>query len=258
MDEGFDTQKLLILRKLTRAISDLLREQMRDYLTTLAPLLRPRAVLGDYVQSNTRETAKNADAAFKDLQSIYEKIASAPTFRLPMELKPPVEIVSTALEMTPVEYKHVARTDRESKTVTITSPLKWVLTYSGFNQARLTEMMAHRNRDGDEVRQHLLHSLVMHIVASKQTGVTRILDALQFPIKTEFLPELGEMPVTYVSSAISTIRPPDNVIIESTEISGMDVFEEVVNLADIVQMKNPLKDNLVELVRGYGEDLLPT
>ena len=257
MDESFGTEKLLVLRKLTRAVSDLLREQMRNYLTTLAPLLRPKTVLGDYVQSSTKETARNAAQAFKDLQSLYERIAAAPPFKLATELKPPVEIISTALEMTPIEYIYTAQTDRESKTVTITSPLKWVLTYSGFNQGRLKEMIARRDRNSDEVRQYLLHHLIMHLVVSKQTGVTQILDALQFPLGTEYSPDLGELPVTYVASTIQTLRPPDNVIIESTEISGMDVFEEVINLGDIARMTNPLKDKLIQLVRSYGEDLLP-
>ena len=46
------------------------------------------------------------------------------------------------------------------------------------------------------------------------------------------LPELGELPITFLSGPISTIRPPDNVIIESTELSGADAFEEVINLED--------------------------
>jgi hypothetical protein len=257
MDESFDTKKLLVLRKLTRAISDLLREQMRDYLTTLAPLLRPKTVLGDYIQSTTKETGKNADQAFKELQSLYEKIASATPYRLPPELKPPVEIISSALEMTPKEYRYTAKSEHESKNVIITSPLKWVLNYSGFNQGKLKDMLSHRDRNSEEVRQHLLHHLVMHIVVAKQTGVTQMLDALQFPIVTEYAPELGALPITYVSSTISTIRPPDNIIIENTEISGTEAFEEIVNLSDIAQMQNPLKDRLIELVKKYDDDLLP-
>lgn len=257
MEERYDTQKLLVLRKLTRAISELLRGQMKEYLTTLAPLLRPKVVLGDYVQSSTKETARGADRAFKDLQSLYETVAPSKPFNLPPDLNPPIEIINTALEMTPMEYTHAANTERENKTVTITSPLKWVLTYSGFAQGQLKEMLKHRDRNTDKLRQHLLHHLVMHTVITKQPGVTSILDALHFPIITEQVQEFGQMPVTYISSTISTNRPPDEVIIESTEISGMDAFEEIVNLNDVVQMHNPLKDQLIELVRTYGADLLP-
>ena len=49
-------QSLLVLRKLTRAITDVVRVQMTEYLKTLTPLLRPKAVLGDYVQGGVEGT----------------------------------------------------------------------------------------------------------------------------------------------------------------------------------------------------------
>jgi hypothetical protein len=255
MEENYDVQRLLVLRKLTRAIADLLRGQMKDYLSTLAPLLRPRVVLGDYVQSSTRETSKIADTAFKELQGLYETVARAAPFNLAGELKPPVEIISTALEMTPMEYSYEATTERDSKTVTVVSPLKWMLTYSGFAPGRLKEILRDRGRAGEEVQRFVLHYLVMRIVMMKQTGVTDILDALHFPVSSGTEAEFGQLPITYISSSISTTRPPDSVIIESTEISGMDVFEEVVRLDDIAKLRDPLKQRLTEMVQSYGEKL---
>jgi len=255
MEEDYDVQRLLVLRKLTRAIADLLRGQMKEYLSTLAPLLRPRAVLGDYVQSSTRETSKIADSAFKELQGLYETVARAAPFNLSGELKPPIEIISTALEMTPMEYSHEAKTGSESKTVTVISPLKWILTYSGFAPSRLKEILRDRGRSGEEVQRYVLHALVMHTVMRKQSGVTDILDALHFPISSGTEAEFGQLPFTYISSSISTVRPPDSVIIESTEISGMDVFEEVVRPEDIAQLRDPLKQRLIELAHSYGEGL---
>ncbi len=256
MEERYDIQKLLVLRKLTRAIADALRGQMKGYLSTLAPLLRPRTVLGDYVQTSTKETTRGADKAFKELQGLYEAVASSKPFNLSPELKPPVEIVSTALEMTPMEYVHTAKTERESKSVTVTSPLKWALSYQGFPPARLKHLLAVRNRNHDEVKELILHYLVMHVVVSNQSGVTQILEALQFPLTSDRSPEFGGLPITYISSSVSTIRPPDDVIIESTEISGRDAFEEIVNVSDIVKMRDPHKEQLVELVKSHDESLL--
>lgn len=255
MPEQFDTRRILVLRKLTRAIAEHLRGQMRNHLSTLAPLLRPRVVLGDYVQSSTKEMTRGADKAFKELQSLYERIAPSKPFNLPPELNPPIEIVNTALEMTPMEYMHEARTERESKVVTVTSPLKWVLTYSGFPHARLRELASSRNRNNNELKEFILHYLVMHVVITGQPGITQILDALHFPITSERLPESGELPITCISSSISTVRPPDEVIIENTEISGMDAFEEVVVLDDITNMRSLLKDKLIEIVRSHDEKL---
>jgi len=257
-DEGYSIQRLLVLRKLTVAISKLLTEQMREYLATLSPLLRPRTVLGGYVDSSTKETARGADKNFKELQSLYETIATAKPFNLPAELKPPVEIISTTLEFTPLNYSHAAKTEQESKTVTVTSPLTWTLNYSGFSLGRLRELVADRNRSGKELGEFVLHYLVLHLVISKQKGITDILDALHFPINSdERAPGLGDLPITYVTSSISTIRPPDNVIIESTEISGRDVFEEIVNIDDIIKLRDPLKERLTEIVKSHGEALLP-
>jgi hypothetical protein len=255
MQEQYDIQRLLVLRKLTRAVSDLLRGQMKEYLSTLAPLLRPRAVLGDYVQSSTRETSKIADSSFKELQSVYETVAKAAPFNLSGELKPPIEITSTALEMTPMEYVYDATTEGESKTVTVVSPLKWMLNYSGFSPGRLKELLGDRGRSGEEVQRFVLQYLVMHVVMLKQTGVTEILDALHFPVSSGAEANFGQLPMTYISSSISTVRPPDSVIIESTEVSGMDVFEEIVVLDDIAKLRDPLKQRLMELVQGYGEEL---
>jgi hypothetical protein len=229
---------------------------MKEYLATLSPLLRPRIVFGDYIKSSQKETVRGADKAFNELQALYESVASVKPFNLPKELNPPIEIISTTLDVTVMEYVHEAKTDRESKKVVVTSPLKWVLSYSGYSPSRLREILSARNRDAEELKQFLLHYLVLHIVISKQSGVGQILEALHFPLSIERIPEFGQLPITYISSDISTLRPSDAVIIENTEVSGMDAFEEVVNVKDIAGLRNPLKDKLVEVVKSHDEKLL--
>ncbi len=256
MNERYSTKRLLALRKLTRAVGDLLRGQLKEDVETLAPLLRPRNVLGEYVQPASKETVKGAEAAFKELQSLYETVAVSKPFHLPKELKPPLAVMSTALELTPMDYAHVAKTDRDSKTVMVNSPLKWLLTYAGFGPRRLRELLAERNRTGDELQQFVLHYLMLHIVLAKQTGVTKLLEALHFPVSSGRLADCGELPVAYIGACLTTVRPPDDVIIQSTEISGMDAFEEVVNPEDIVALRDPLQARLLELAKAQGEDLL--
>lgn len=256
-DEAFSTKKLLVLRKLTRAVADLLRNQMTEYLTVLGPLLRPRGTLGDFVSGGVKEPVPGAEKAFRDLQSTYEALAGAKLFNLPKELKPPLEVSSALLEMTPVECVHAAKTDKETKTVTVTSPLRWVLSYSGFGPRRLKELLAEKNRTTNELQEFVLHALMLHAVVTRQTGVGRLLEALHFPVSTGKRAEFGDLPITYIASAIATIRPPDEVIIESTEIAGTDLFEEVVNLGDVARMTDSLRERLVQLVKGHGEELPP-
>ncbi|HVG20390.1 MAG TPA: hypothetical protein VNI02_15170 [Blastocatellia bacterium] len=256
VEEHYSTEKLLALRRLTRATTDLLRGQIKEYLGTLAPLLRPQTVLGGYIQGTTKDIIKGADQAFKDLQALYESVADSKPYNLPKELKPPLDIISSSLDMTVMEYEYVAKQDKEGKSVLITSPLKWVLSYTGFSPGRLREILAVRRRDVNELRSFVLHYLVMHVVVSKQGGVGKILDALHFPLSSGRSPEFGDLPITYISSSIETLRPPDDVIVESTEVSGMDAFEEVVNINDIAKMREPLKERLIDVVKNYDDSLL--
>jgi hypothetical protein len=250
MLEDHSVQELLALRRVTRAISDFLRRQLKEYLATLSPLFRPRNVLGDYVQGGPKEMAKGADAAFKELQVLYDTVAQTKLFSLPPSLKAPIETVSSALEITPVQYVYEANTERESKTVTITSPFSWVLSYAGFAPRPLDTFRFEREEGPGDLHRFVLHHLVLNVVMSRQQGVAKILEALHFPSKSEPSAEFGGLPITQISACISTIRPPDSIIIESTEVSGTDAFEEVVNIEEIGQIRDPLKEQLLELVKG--------
>jgi hypothetical protein len=256
MAEGYSTKKLLVLRKLTRAVADVLRGQLKEYLATLGPLLRQRSVLGDAVESATKEPVKGSEAAFKELQGFYESVAVAKPFGLPKELKPPLEVMSATVEITPTEYAHEAKAAQDSKTVAVTCPLQWIVSYAGFGPRRAREVLADRTRPGD-LQQFVLHTLMLHVVLNRQPGLVKLLEALLFPMSTGRLAGCGDLPITYLSAAVTTVRPPDDVIIESTEISGMDAFEEVVNLDEIVHLRNPLRERLLEIVKAHGEDLLP-
>jgi len=80
IDERYSTQRMLVLRRLTRAVSDLLHTQVREYLSALAPLLRPRRVFGDYVQGGTKEGLRGSEKALQELQSAYKTVAGSKPF----------------------------------------------------------------------------------------------------------------------------------------------------------------------------------
>jgi hypothetical protein len=251
MQARYNTEQLLSLRRVTRAMADLLRGQMKEYVSTLAPLFHPKVVLSSYVEGPAYDVSRIGEKAFKELQELYQVIAESRLYRLPLEFRTPLEVINPQLEMTPVEYTHVVKGEDESKTVVVTSPLKWALTYAGFGPNRLKTLIREPRRTSDDLQQFVLHYLMMHTVVSKQTGLARILDALRFPLITERSEEFGDLPLTYIASSISTIRLPDDVIIESTEISGMDAVEEVVNIPDIEKLRDPLKERLTDLLKGH-------
>jgi hypothetical protein len=49
------------------------------------------------------------------------------------------------------------------------------------------------------------------------------------------------------------MRPQDDVIMKAVELSGMDAFEEVVNVADIGRIDDPLRDELLQIARRHGQ-----
>ena len=61
--------------------------------------------------------------------------------------------------------------------------------------------------------------------------------------------------MTFISSSVSTILPHDDVVVESTEVSGTNAFEEIVNFDDIAALRNPLKERLAELLERHGNPL---
>lgn len=250
------TRKFIALRKLTRALAETLRADVRSTLITIEPLLRPRAVFGEHVQGHGKELVKGADRAYKDLAADFAEVAGSKPFHLPKELKSPFEVMSASLEMQPVEYSYTARGERDGKTVRITSPLKWVVNYRDYGLDELKRVLADRNRTEEQLKRFVLHFLLVEHVFTRQAGIREMLDALRFPVVVERRPEFGNLPITCVTTAVSTYRPDDEVIIETTEISGSEEFEEFVKVSDISGMKDAFRDRLLEIVRAQGPDLL--
>jgi hypothetical protein len=249
-------QSLLALRKLTRAITDVVRVQMTEYLKTLTPLMRPQAVLGEYIHGGQKETTRKADKAFKDFQSLYETVAASKPFHLPRELNPPLDFPRVGLEITPLDYIHVVPTGSENRRIKVRCPLTWVLTYTDFPPNRLQELLETKVRDTAEIQRFVISYLVMHLLTTNEPGLMQIFDALHFPIKTARLPQFGELPITQIGVPVATTRPSDDVVIESAELTGMDNFEEVVKVEDIARLAEPLKERLLDLARQQTPELV--
>ena len=249
-------QSLLALRKLTRAITDAVRVQMTEYLKTLTPLLRPKAVLGDYVYGEPKQPSRKADKAFGDLQALYETVVSAKPYNLPRDLTPPLTFSSLGLEITPLDYYHVAQSGTDSRRIKVRCPLTWVLTYSDFPPTRLQELLDAKARSVEELQRFVLNYLVMHVATKSEKGLMQVFEALHFPLTTTKSPEFGELPITRIGIGISTSRPSDALVIESAELTGMDAFEEVVNVEDIARLPDPLKQRLLEIARQQAPELV--
>ena len=252
MDPEFTVQKLLTYRKLTRAIGEIVSAQAKEYIAALTPLFRQRAIFGEHIQGAGKEAVNTADRAFKELQTLYASVAGAAPFQLSKELQSPLMQMTSSLELSPWEYVHEAKTSSTTKTITVTSPFKWIVSFAGYTPRRIRDLLAHRDRDHGALQQAVLHHLAMHIIVANQPGLKQLLETLRFPIGSTQLPGLGNLPITYISSAVSTTLPPDDVVIDSTELSGKDAFEELVNVKDIEGLRDPHKERLMEAVQRGG------
>jgi hypothetical protein len=250
-------QSLLVLRKLTRAITDVVRAQMADHLATLTPLLRPAAVLGEYVQGGQKESSRKADKAFHELESLYQTVCTAKPFNLPRELPSlPLSILSTGLEITAHDYPHPIKTDSSTRIIKLRAPLTWTLTYTSFGPSRLQELLNTKMRSNEEVLKFAISYLALHVVLTNQPGLLKIFDALHFPVTTVKIPEFGDLPVTRIGAAVMTRRPSDSVIQESAELTGMDAFEEVVDLDEISRLRDPMRETLLDVARQHAPELV--
>ena len=257
MEDRFDMAKLLDLRKLTTAIAELLQGQLNGYLATLHPLFAPQTVLGNNTSPGTSATVKGADKAFTALQETYLRLAGSKLYNLPRSLEPPIPITTARPEIVRVDYPYEAKAEGATRSLTAISPLKWVLTYAGFTPEHLRALLAQGDNVNErQLKEALMHLLVMDLVMKHKSGLADMLAALGFTVSTGHSPEFGELPLTYVGAPVHTRRPPDQLMLQIAEISGSPVFEEVVRVEDIAAMKTPMKDQLIEAARSHGGGLL--
>ncbi|MET0026277.1 MAG: hypothetical protein ABW101_01465 [Candidatus Thiodiazotropha sp.] len=250
MTETFDIPRLIELRKLTRSISDNLQTQLKNYLATLAPLFSPMPLLGEHVRGGSKSLVKGAEKNFQDLRSRYHAIARQAPYSLDTELTSPLDVFTATPSLTPVEYAYTADRNGQGTQLTVTSPLKWVLSYPETQPKRLLELLkGNRSQVRDELSHALLQCLTLNLVLEKQAGLTALLKDLRFTISSTQLDGLGPLPILLISCPIATRLPPDDIIIQNTEISGIPSFEEIINIHDIQNLSDPLRERILEITQ---------
>ena len=149
-----------------------------EHLANLAPLLSPRALLGDLILGE-KNAAKGSNLAFQELNSLYQPVSKSAILGLQSELRPPLEIFGLTPEIFPASYSYTP--PGHNKPITVITPLKWVLIYKDLGPQRLRELVgSHSRNDGGELKSCVLHYLVMQILAGRRPGVAPILEALRF------------------------------------------------------------------------------
>jgi hypothetical protein len=253
MADQFEFSELMNRRRLTTSVAEVLKGRLLAYLNTFAPLLRPRAILGDLTRGST-EKIKGAEGTFEAIKESYLRVAGNRMFDLPKVLEPPIGIASTQPELSPSQYSYEVSSNGETKSLTITSPTKWLLTYRGLNEIRLKSLLA-QNLDsvGAELMETLLHFSLMEAVIRHQTGIVEILSDLGYTVRIDEVEEYGSLPMVHVSCQVGTDRPSDDLLIQVSEVSGSPTFDELVRISDIEDMKTPIREQLLQKLDQYKE-----
>ncbi|MES9831262.1 MAG: hypothetical protein ABW157_13180 [Candidatus Thiodiazotropha sp. LLP2] len=256
MTESFDIPRLIELRKLTRSVSERIETQLNAYLATLAPLFSPQPILGEYIRGVSKSSVKGAEKNFQALKSDYLAIARQKPFSLDTEISSPLDIFAATPALTPVTYPYKAEKEGKSAELTVTSPLKWILSYPEMTPSRIRDLLqGNRNQVRDELSHTLLQCLTLNLVLAKQNGLKGILNDLRFKLETTKMEGLGELPVVIISCPVSTELPADDVIIQNTEISGIPSFEEIINIEDIKDMSDPLRQTMLSITQEVTPDI---
>jgi len=246
MTQVFDVEGLIELRKQTRVISDLLKGQAADYLATLSHLIRPQGLFGEYLQGAPRGSGRESQHNFKDFKVLYDRIASAAPFGLISELEVPLNLLNTTPELFPLEYDLVLQQSRQ--TVRITSPSRWVVGFGSFDLARFRKVIKDPNRSNAELYRFVVHYLILFYCFSKAGGLGRVLQGLRFPVSFERLADFGELPFCVIGSPVRSSLPSEEVIRNSTAISGSTTFEELLSRDSIEQMQDDIRERLLQAV----------
>lgn len=256
MTETFDIPRILELRKLTRSISEKIETDLKDYLSTLAPLFSPVPILGEHIRGGSKAPIKGAEKAFRDLKGRFQSIAGQKPFSLATEISSPLDVFAATPSLTAVEYPYTATQENKSASLTVTSPLKWVLSYPDISPKRILELLdGNRSQLKDELSHTLLQSLTLGLVLENRPGIVTLLQGLRFHLETIHMEGLGDLPVILVSCPLSTILPPDDIIIQNTEISGIPSFEEIINITDIQALSDPLKQSILSITQEISPNI---
>ena len=97
-------------------------------------------------------------------------MAGSKPFLLPRELSAPLEFPRLGLEITPLDYLHVAQSGTETRRIKVRCPLTWVLTYTDYPPTRLQILLDTKTRDVDELRRFVLCYLVLHLMTTRSRG----------------------------------------------------------------------------------------
>lgn len=246
-DETLEISELAVRRQRTEAVSRHVRQGLEQHLEVLRPAFDPRRLLGRHAGGGAgRLDAAASDRALATLAERFAQVCGSP-FSLTSELPPDVVAgIDPHLELHPWEYAHEARGRRDTRTVRVTSPLRWALSYScGTTLPRLRRVFAgEEERRETDIRQFVVNALVMAAFIEKFPPLRQILTELRFDVSIETLDGFGKLPLVSLASQLPSLRPADELILAVTDFTGVAEFVEVIGAEPLASLRDPLRAEL--------------
>jgi hypothetical protein len=248
-DASITLDRLRDLRRVTQAMSEDLEKELRGYLETLAPIVRPKRLLGDLIAGESTETYPDSEKAFQELQELFRRVSERP-FRLRPTLPKPIPSIRVRLEIYP--WEEVWEPAGGGRGLAIVSPFAWTLTFPGACSLRdLRRMLAgDEARDENKIHQLVLNACILHLLIERTPGLASILAGLRYSVETRRAADLGELPIPVVRSEVGSVRPPAQVMVDAAAFAGQDLFEEVIDPNALETLQDPLRMRLAKHLGG--------
>jgi hypothetical protein len=235
-----DLQELPELRRKTEAVAGILRDQLSGHLETLRLLFAPERIFGKYAGGKA-DVSGNA-RSLAELQQRYTPFESRP-FGLTSNFDPNwLTLIGTGVAAQPWEYSISV----QGAPVTMTSPVKWVLTYqSSVTLAKMRTLLNGKDaaRPAD-LRQTVVNALALQLMLARHPGMIQLFRDLRFDLATEQLPEFPGLPITTITTCLTSFCPPDDLVATVTAFSGVPSFIELIDLETVRQPRDILRDKL--------------
>ena len=251
---ALSVDQLVRLHALTKDVSSHCLKELQGYVDTLAPLFRPRRFLGNLMEGPGPEPLAGADRNFAELQQLYKSVARK-TFDVHPDLNAPVESVATQMHLYEWEYTHEINTDRGWRSIRVTAPLTWVLTYSShYSLAMIRQVLAGKEaRNEDSVRAFVLRACVAQQLFVRFPGLADLFTGLRYRVEIRRNPQLGDLPFVTLSAPLTTMRPDDNLVNLASGIAGGTSFTEVIDLRSLRGLEDPVRSAITPILGSHGE-----
>ena len=239
-------------RQRTEVVSKWVRARLEQHLEVLRQPFDPRRVFGRTGSAGVggRIDIGAAEAAVNQLRERFKEVCGAP-FTLKADLPPEVIAdVDTQLVIHPWVYPYALSDGGATKTIQITSPLRFVLTYaSNSTLAQVDRVLAKQEeRREADLRQFIVSALAVAAVLERTPALSQTLRDLRFEVATTTRDGLGKLPVVTLTSHLPTIRPPDDVIAAATGVSGVNAFIELLPRDPLARLRDPVREEVGALL----------